>query len=140
MLQFYFAPVWQSFFTMLYLLFFLYFSIFYVGNLMLALKFLLYTIANSAQLLALGYLFWGVVFLIGLIIPFSLSVYAILLFFEIWTRNKWEIKHKLLFTALILTATPLLIVIIDEIIRVVASQDVLREFVIRNELLINGYY
>ncbi|MDP3725631.1 MAG: hypothetical protein Q8R36_00360 [bacterium] len=131
---FYFAPIWQSFFTIFYLLFFFYFAVFHSGKLWLASKFLLYTIGNSAELLGLSYLFLGVVFLISLIIPFSVSIYAILLLFEIWEETKWEQSVKLLVTSLIIATAPLLIIVMDDIIRFVASQPQLQEFIFLNNI------
>jgi len=134
---FYFAPIWQSFFTIIYLVFFFYFAVFHSGKIVLAVKFIGYTLANSTSLLGLAYLFWGVVFLISLIIPFSLSLYAILFFYEMWNSH-WDRHRKLLMTILLLTFIPLIIIIMDEIIRIVASQSVLAEFVRLNELNISG--
>ncbi|PIS13509.1 MAG: hypothetical protein COT67_01415 [Candidatus Tagabacteria bacterium CG09_land_8_20_14_0_10_41_14] len=135
--SFYFAPVWQSALTILYLLFFLYFAVFYVGNVWLALKFIWYTIINSGALLGLSYLFWGVIFLITLIIPFSISLYSMLLFYEIWHKN-WEKKLKMFGTVLIILLVPLIIVVIDEILRVVVGQDVLSVFVSEHNLNLTG--
>jgi len=134
---FYFAPVWQSFFTILYFVFFSYFAVFHSGKIVLAVKFLVYTIKNSTLLLGLPYLFWGVVFLIALIIPFSVSLYALLLLYEIW-HNHWDKQRKMLVSLLVLFATPLVIIAMDDIIRLVASQDVLREFVVLNHLNVSG--
>ncbi len=131
---FYFAPIWQSFFTIFYLLFFFYFAIFHSGKLWLALKFLLYTIGNSAELLGLSYLFLGVIFIISLIIPFSVSVYAILLLFEIWEETKWEQSIKLLVTGLVIATVPLLIIVMDDVIRLVANQPQLQEFIFLNHI------
>lgn len=133
--SFYFAPHWQSFFTILYLVFFLYFAVFHSGKLLIAFNFALYTIYGSASLLGLSYLFWGVAFLISLIIPFSVSAYAIFLFYEIW-HDSWPERYKLLATALIIIGVPIIIVVMDEIIRIVGSQPELAEFMILNQLRI----
>lgn len=132
--QFYFAPIWQSFFTIFYLLFFFYFIVFHSGKLWLAFKFILFTFGNSSELLGLSYLFLGVTFLISLIVPFSVSVYAILLLFEIWQETKWEQSVKLFVTALVIMTVPLLIIVMDDIIRLVASQPQLQEFVFLNHI------
>ena len=131
---FYFAPIWQSFFTIFYLLFFFYFAVFHSGKLWLTLKFLLYTIGNSVELLGLSYLFLGVVFMISLIIPFSVSIYAILLLFEIWEETKWDQSIKLLVTGLVVATVPLLIIVMDDVIRLVASQPQLQEFIFLNKI------
>jgi len=135
MFSFYFAPMWQSFFTILYLVFFFYFAVFHSGKIFVAIKFLLYTLENSASLLGLGYLFWGVAFLISLIIPFSVSLYAILLFFEVW-RERWETGEKLLATIALVVGIPMITILMDEIIRTVAGQEVLREFIVLNNLFV----
>ena len=136
-IEFYFAPVWQSALTILYLVFFLYFSAFFIGNLKLAIQFILYTIVNSGILLGLPYLFWGVMFLITLIIPFSASLYAILLLHEVWNKD-WERKQKILGTVMIIVLVPVVIMGIDEILRIVAQQSVLGDFVTDHNLNLSG--
>lgn len=132
--QFYFAPIWQSFFTIFYLLFFFYFIVFHSGKIWLAFKLITYTFGNSSELLGLSYLFLGVVFLISLIIPFSVSVYAILLLFEVWKETTWEQSVRLFVTALIIVTVPLLIIVMDDIIRLVGSQPQLQEFIFLNHI------
>lgn len=109
---------------------------FHSGKLWLAFKFILYTLGNSTELLGLSYLFLGVVFLIALIVPFSVSIYAILLLFEIWQEMQWEQSVKLFVTALIIVIVPLLIIVMDDIIRFIGSQEELREFVVSHGLRI----
>jgi|SRR3989338_122947 len=136
--KFYFKPNWQSaVLTTFYLFFFLYFAVFYTGNVWLAIKFIWYTMMNSGSLLGLSYLFWGVLFLITLIVPFSVSVYALILLYEIW-QKEWEKKDKILGTILLLFIVPALIILTDEIVRLAASRDVLREFSQLNNLNIKG--
>ncbi|MEK7596023.1 MAG: hypothetical protein AAB564_00510 [Patescibacteria group bacterium] len=136
--RFYFKPNWQSaVLTTLYLFFFLYFAVFYTGNVWLALKFIWYTMIHSGSLLGLSYLFWGVLFLIALVVPFSVSVYALILLYEIWQKD-WEKKDKVLGTILLIFIVPALIVLTDEIVRFAASRDVLREFSQVNSLNLKG--
>ncbi|MBI2627833.1 MAG: hypothetical protein HYW71_00135 [Candidatus Niyogibacteria bacterium] len=136
--RFYFKPNWQSaVLTTFYLFFFSYFAVFYIGNVWLAIKFIWYTMIHSGSLLGLSYLFWGVLFLITLIVPFSVSVYALILLYEIWLKD-WEKKDKVLGTILLIISVPVLIILTDEIVRVAASRDVLREFSQLNSLNIKG--
>lgn len=135
--RFYFAPVWQSALTILYLVFFMYFAVFYSGNVWTAIKFIMYTLAQSGTLLGLAYLFWGVIFLITLIIPFSVSAYAMLLLYDVWIQN-WSRKEKIIGTVLLIVLVPVIIILMDEVVRVVAGQDVLRSFVETNQLNISG--
>lgn len=130
--KFYFdiRPIWRSFLTIFYLVFFSYFAFFYSGKLWIALKFIIYTVTNSVSFLTLNYLFWGVIFLITLIVPFSISFYAIFLLFETWQHNDgWTKWRKILFTFLIFLAVPLIIYLMDKSIRVVIEQDILKPFV-----------
>lgn len=140
LISFYFAPVWYSFLTILYLLFFLYFTVFFSGHVLIAYRFLVYTFKSSVSLLELSYLFWGVAFIITLVIPFSISLYSIFFLNNLWNDHnyKWERDRKILVTALIVVGAPLLIILLDVIIRIVANQEVLREFVIINELFVRG--
>ena len=82
-------------------------------------------------------IFWGAAFLVTLIIPFTVSLYAILFFYELW-KNGWDRSRKILMTLLLLTAIPFFMVIMDEIIRVVASQSALSEFVFQNDINVSG--
>ena len=136
---FYFAPVWYSFLTILYLLFFLYFTIFYSGHILTAYRFLIYTFKNSASLLGLDYLFYGVAFLITLVIPFSISLYSILFLYDIWNvEKKWTKDRKILITVIIIIIIPLVIILIDNIIRIITDVKIFREFLILNDLLIKA--
>lgn len=134
MVNFYFANSWYSFFTITYLLFFLYSAIFYFDNVVLALKFVLYTIGLSTPLLSLGSLFWGVTFIISLIIPFSVSIYALIIFHNLWEHSKLQKKQKFISTVFTIIITVTIIIAMDDIIRLVAKQDPLIDFVQRNQL------
>ena len=103
LLSFYFARRWQSLLAIFYFAIFGYFAIFYLGNLWLSLKFITYTLLNSAQLLGLPYLFWGVAFLVALLVPFSASVYALILLYEI-VGGEWKKPHKAFASVLLVIA------------------------------------
>ena len=135
-ISFYLAPTWQSLLSILYLLFFFYFVVFYFGNITLALKFILFTLINSGSLLGLSYLLWGVFFLVSLLVPFFVSIYAIVLPYEIW-KNDWEKTQKTLVTALIVVGILFAIFFADEVVRLAAEQPELLIFVESNELIIN---
>src|SRR3989338_768632 len=110
LLSFFFAPIWPSFFTIFYLLFFSYFALFYIGHIIIAIKFLIYTIRHSTQLLGLGYLFWGAAFMISLVVPFAVSLYAIFLAHEIW-KGVWEERQKWMSLIFVVLAVPLIVVL-----------------------------
>ncbi len=129
LLSFYFAPAWQSFFTILYLVFFAYFAVFHSGKILVALSFLTYTFIHSSSILTLDYLFWGVTFIISLIIPFSLSIYAIVFFYEVWKDGRWFISHRALATTAVVLGIPLVMILMDDIIRTAGGQSALADFV-----------
>ena len=132
--NFYFANSWYSFFTISYLLFFLYSALFYFDNVILAIKFLFYTFGLSTPLLELNYLFWGVVFIISLIIPFSVSIYALFILHNLWEKSNMQRKQKFVTTIFVIIVTTIIIVSMDDVIRIVAKQDPLSDFVQKNEL------
>jgi len=133
--DFYFANSWYSFFTISYLLFFLYSTIFYFDNVILAIKFLFYTLGLSTPLLSLGYLFWGTAFIIALIIPFSVSLSAIFILRNIWLKTELQTKQKLISTFFAIIIIVTIIITMDDIIRNVAQQEYLINFVEKTNLL-----
>lgn len=137
LLSFYFARRWQSLIAVFYFAIFGYFAIFYLGNLWLSLKFITYTLLNSAQLLGLPYLFWGVAFLVALLVPFSASMYALILLYEI-LGGEWKRSHKIAGAIVLVVAALSIIISADEVIRLVAEQDELAEFIAREELEVGG--
>ena len=140
LISFYFAPKWQSFLTILYLLVFLQSSAFYSGHLLIAYRFVVYTVKNSVSLLGLDYLFWGAAFTVSLIIPFSISLYAIFFLHNLWSGegNKWTKDRRILVSAVVVISVPLIIILMDMAIRIVADQDVLYDFIVRNGIRISG--
>ncbi|MBI3020274.1 MAG: hypothetical protein HYY60_03040 [Parcubacteria group bacterium] len=137
LLSFYFARRWQSLLATFYFVVFGYSAVFYLGNLWLSLKFLAYTLFNSAQLLALPYLFWGVLFLVGLLIPFAASMYALILCYEVWNGglSRWP---RVWATMALILAVFAIIVSANEMTRFVAGQEELSEFITAQELQIEG--
>ena len=133
-LSYYFAHTWESFFKILYLIFFAYFLIFNSGKIIVAFNFIVYTLLASPSILTLQYLFWGVIFLISLIIPFSVSLYAITLFYEIWVKSIWKLSYKYLMTISIILAVPLIIIFMDDITRTAGNEAPLLPFTIENQL------
>ena len=136
-LHFYLAPRWQSFFSAVYLLFFGYFAFFYVGHLVVALKFILYTIRQSTLLLGLGYLFSGTLFLIALVLPFGVSVYAIVLGYELRSRS-WPRNRKYVVATLLFVVVPIIVITADLLVRVVARSETLHDFVVTRNLHLDG--
>ncbi len=133
--NFYFANNWYSFLTIPYLLLFLYSAFYYFDNIILAIKFLFYTFRLSTPLLGLAYMFWGAIFVITLIIPFTISLSAIVVLYNLWVETKLQTKQKIITTIFVMILTIIIIITMDDIIRFVAQQDVLTDFVTRNNLL-----
>lgn len=134
--RFYFAPAWQSLFTISYLFLFLYFAIFYLDNVFLAIKFVFHTFTISTSLLSLSHVLWGALFVIALVMPFAVSIYAIFVLGDIWQRENWKKDQKLLATILAIFVALLVVIIADDLIRSVATRDVLDVFIQKSNLRI----
>lgn len=121
-LNFYFAPLWRTFFATLYLLFFAYFVLFYSDYLLLGARFIYYTFFLPTIALTMDYLFWGAAFIVLLIIPFSMSLYAIFIPFELMRKLNWTRNQKILAAFLVALATIDVVVIADILIRIAEHQ------------------
>jgi hypothetical protein len=131
--NFYFSPTWLSIFTIFYLVFFAYFVFFYSYNIILAFKFVWHTIAISKSQFGLPYLLWGVTFTISLIAPFFVSLYALVIPYEI-SEKGWSKDKKALAIALLSLVVILIVVIMDNILGYAAKQGPVIDFVIQNNL------
>lgn len=130
LMHFYFAPRLRSVFTMLYLILFGYTLIYYFHNVLLAINFVFYTMYTSSVFQSIDHLFWGIFFIISLIIPFSMSLTAIFLLFRIWKeQHDWSLELKIIITALIIVGGLFIIVLMDYTAHIVARQDALQSFI-----------
>jgi hypothetical protein len=127
--HFYFAPELRSVATILYLGIFGYFTLYYVDNLFLAIKFLVYVILGHTALSGTAFLFTGLAFVIFLVLPFFVSFYSIFVLHKIWHKPEWAMYAKAIVTALIIVGSLLIIVISDGAARAAARHDVMRSFV-----------
>lgn len=84
--RYYFSPKLRSVLTILYFLFFLYFVIFYISHIFLAIRFILRTLFSSTVSLGADYMIWGSIFIVCLVIPFFVSVFALVLPYEMRKR------------------------------------------------------
>jgi hypothetical protein len=115
---------------MLYLIVFGYTALYYFHNVLLAIRFVWYTIFTSSSFQSLDHLFWGIGFVISLIIPFSLSVTAIFLLYKIWKEEKdWSLDFKWLITIFIIVGGLFLVVLTDKTSHIVGRQGALESFI-----------
>ena len=134
-LSFYFTPLWRTFFTALYFLFFGYFVIYYSDYIILAARFLYYTLTLPTPQLTLDYLFWGAAFLVLLVIPFSISLYALVIPFELMRKLDWTRNQKILLALMAALATIDAAVLADILIRIAEAQPPLIRFLQTIELV-----
>lgn len=127
--EFYFAPELRSVATVLYLGVFGYFTLYYLDNVFLAIKFLFYVITGHTALSGIAYLFTGMAFVISLVIPFFVSLYSIFVLHKIWHKPQWATYVKWTITVVIILGGIILIVLADSTSRLSARQDVMRSFV-----------
>lgn len=127
--HFYFAPELRSVGTIFYLLIFGYFTLYYVDNLLVALRFVFHTIVAGTALMGTSYLFIGVAFVISLVLPFFISFYSIFVLHKIWHTPQWAFYIKWLMTALVVAGAIFFVVLSDESARIAARQDAMRSFI-----------
>lgn len=128
--HFYFAPRIQSVFKMLYLIVFGYTLIYYFHNVLLAISFVWYTMHTSSVFQSLDHLFWGIGFVMTLIIPFTLSLSAIFILYRIWReRDEWAFDIKILITTLMIIGGIFMIIFMDVTSHIVAKQNALQSFI-----------
>ncbi|HVT75067.1 MAG TPA: hypothetical protein VHD69_01450 [Candidatus Paceibacterota bacterium] len=127
--RFYFAPDIRSIGTLVYLGIFGYFTLYYVDNLFLALRFLLYVILGHTALVGIAFLFAGMAFVVALVIPFFVSLYSIFVLHRVWDKPNWAAYVKWLMTLLIALGSVLVIVISDSAARLSVRQPAMQSFV-----------
>lgn len=127
--HFYFAPELRSVATILYLGIFGYFTIYYIDNIFLAIRFLTYIIMEHTALMGTAYLFTGMAFVISLVFPFFVSFYSIFVLHKIWHKSDWAVYVKWFMTLVITIAGIFFIIVADEASRLAARQDIMRSFV-----------
>ncbi len=132
---FYFAPLWRTFFTTLYLLCFGYFVIFFSDYILLGVRFLYYTFTLPTIALTLDYLFWGSAFVVMLVIPFSISLYAIFIPFELMKKLDWTRNQKILVAFVVALATIDVVVASDIVVRIIEKQPPIVRFLQEIELM-----
>lgn len=127
--RFYFAPELRSIFTILYLIVFGFFALYYVDNVFLALRFIFHVLTGATALQGTAYLFVGMAFVLSLLLPFSASVYSIFVVYEIWKKRVWSSYLKWIATVVVTLGTLLIVMLTDEAARVAARADVMKSFV-----------
>ena len=132
--NFYFTRGWESLFKTTYLFIFVYFSIFYLDNFIISLKFIIQTFKVSTTLLSLSHVIWGAIFVVALATPFLISLSMILSLPSIWEEEKWKKDQKLLITIIIFILAITLIIITDDLINTVVQKEVLDIFLIGTEI------
>ena len=128
-LSFYFAPELRSAGTILYLGIFGYFTLYYVDNVFLAARFLLYILFGETALSGVAYLFTGTAFVLSLVLPFLISLYSIFILHKIWHKPEWKTRTRWFMTLVIAFGSIILIVLADKISHSAARQSVMRNFI-----------
>ncbi|MEN9622193.1 MAG: hypothetical protein RLZZ67_627 [Candidatus Parcubacteria bacterium] len=127
--RFYFAPELRSLVTLLYLGVFGYFSLYYMDNLTVAIRYLIHVTFGHTALLGISHLFIGMIFLVSLAFPFFLSIYSIFVLHKVWDKPQWATYIKWLVTFVMIIGGILLIIGADQSARWAARQHVMQSFV-----------
>ncbi|MEI6420217.1 MAG: hypothetical protein WCO30_01160 [bacterium] len=131
--DFYLKPSWTSLLTTVYLIFFGYFVIYFAHNILLALKYLWFVIKNSQAMFGLDYLFWGVAFILALVVPFSVSLYALAIPYEVFEKT-WRLDKKILAISILILLVVLTVILMDSLLSYTASHEPMLQFVRDNGL------
>jgi len=126
--KFYFQARWQTALNVHFLVAVAYIVLFFIGNLWIAIKFVFFSIVESARLLGLEFALWAVIFELTVLVPLFTSWYAIFLLPKIW-RTRYARSQKVFLTILMLVLIPIIIFITDGIARFALETEVLRKFV-----------
>ena len=126
--RFYFTSKWHSLLTIPYLFLFLYFAIFYIDNIFLAVKFIFRTFTVSTTLLSLPHVLWGAIFVVALSMPFVISLSMISVLPNIWKNIKWKKDQKVLVTIVALAVAVFLMAIANDLIIAVGQREILDVF------------
>jgi hypothetical protein len=127
--HFYFAPKLRSILTIFLLIMYGFFVVYYIDNVFLALHYIFYIVLGSNVLQDTSYLLWGLLFILTLVLPFSLSIYSIFLLFDIWCKTDWSQYIKTLVTVVLIVGGLIVISIMDDAARAVARQVELASFI-----------
>jgi hypothetical protein len=128
-MHFYFAPKLRSVGTIFYLVIYGFFTIYYIDNFLLAVKFVLYILYGHTALESIAYLFTGTAFVISLIIPFSVSFYSLFVIFEIWKHEQWSRYAKSMIATIVVIGGIIIMILSNEAAHLAARQPVMQSFV-----------
>jgi len=126
--QFYFTSSWHTLFTTSYLFLFIYFAIAYLDNIFSAIGFVFHTFSASTVLIPVSHIFWGAVYVISLILPFTVSIFAIYALPNLWRRPQWKKDQKLLGTIALLIIVFGVMLVASDLISTVRELDILSSF------------
>ena len=132
-ISFYLSPSWTSLFTSIFLLVFGYLVISHSYYIVIALKFAWYTITISKQLVGINEIFWGLIFTLSLVVPFSVSLYALAVPYEI-SLKKWKFDKKMIAITLLSLLVIFSVVVMDKVLTFTANKSGVIDFVIQNNL------
>ena len=122
----------------MYLFLFLYFAIFYIDNIFLAIRFIFRTFTVSTTLLSLTHVIWGAIFIIALAMPFIISLAMIPTLPNIWRHTTWKKDQKILVTILTIIIAVSLMAVANDLITSIGNQSVLDVFLnVDEKILLN---
>ncbi len=126
--QFYFNSSWYSLFTTSYLFLFFYFAIAYLNNVFVAIAFVFRTFTTSTALIPMSNIVWGAIYVISLLIPFTISIFAIVALPNIWMRTNWKKDQRLLATIAVVIVIFIVMLIASDLIETVSQSSALVPF------------
>lgn len=129
LLRFYLTPGIHSVATLLFLAIFSFFALYYLDNVFVALRYLVYVLMSHTALTGIVHLFVGMAFVVALAFPFALSIYSILVLPHVWEKKEWSGYVKAGMTALIIAGGVVLMAFADGASRAAARHPSMQSFV-----------
>ncbi len=126
--QFYFNSSWYSILTTSYLFLFFYFAIAYLNNVFVAIAFIFKTFTTSTTLIPMVNIAWGAIYVISLLIPFTISIFAIVALPNIWQKINWKKDQRLLATIAIVIVIFMVMLAASDLIETVSQSNYLVPF------------
>jgi len=126
--QFYFNSSWYSLLTTSYLFLFSFFAIFYLDNVFSAIAFVFRTLFVSTTLVPMSSAVWGAIYVISLLLPFTISLSAIVALPKIWAKPSWKKDQKMLATIAITILILTVMLISSDLIQTIGELNVLIPF------------
>jgi NADH:ubiquinone oxidoreductase subunit 6 (subunit J) len=108
---------------------FFYLAIAYLDNIFSAIGFVFHTFSISTTTIPMSQTLWGAIYVVCLLVPFTVSVSAIVALPKIWQKDNWKKDQKLLASVILTVAILLIMLIASDLIQTIGKLEILKSFI-----------